>query len=53
MSQDPFSLRERARQYRRQAESATDIATVRRLLQMADDLAEDARQLEERRRSSG
>ena len=52
MSQDPFFLRERARKYRRQAESTTDLATVRRLLQMADDLTEEARKLEEKRRSS-
>ena len=51
MSRDPFSLKERAREYRRRAQSASDLDTVKRLLQMADDLEEEARDLELRRAS--
>ena len=53
MLRDIFLLRERARQYRRQAENATDLATVRRLLQMAEDLEEEVQEIEKKRRTSG
>jgi hypothetical protein len=52
MARDPASLKERAREYRRRAQSASDQGTVKRLLQLAEDFEDEARALEQQQRDS-